>query len=207
MVVGRCKDCIYFREDDTRTYGCTDYVWLQFPWSKKKGPCPVEERWNSLAEDKKLAQGRNPGIIILNTIVVQPDLPPLTAYETRKKEIEESPEPIEGIFYIRDGRIIPDFYSECLFSDEDNPLRAVMYHHEFYPNYMRRRFTDLVRSDEKSIPRGRVAGTLSDPVIYIDKCYKQDADMLNRVKKLYHLPNTVVMPHNDYSCPDCYNKK
>lgn len=207
QLIGRCKDCVYIRQETTRTYGCTDYVWLLFPWSKKKGACPVEEQMKIVDADIKLSREQNPKSINLNEIMAKPDLPPIIEYETRKKEIEESTEPIEGIFYIHNGCVIPDYYSECLFSDEENPVRAEMYHHRFYRNYMRRRFTELFSSNEKSIPRGRIAGTLSDPVIYIDKCYKQNMVILNRIKELYHLTSTVVMTNNDYSCPICHNKK
>lgn len=137
-------------------------------------------------------------------IAVTPDLPPLTAYETRKKDVEESAGPIEGIFYLHDGRIIPDYYSECLFSDKDNPCRKEMYHFHFSPNYMRRKFADKYIPDEKFIPRGRIAGTAGAPFIFIDKCYEQDADILRQLRELYRLPDVKVVSNPNYRCPACY---
>jgi len=65
---------------------------------------------------------------------MMPEQQPLTVYENRRKEIEESGEPIEGIFYLYGGQIIPDYYSECLFSDRNNIRRTLMYHSNFFPN-------------------------------------------------------------------------
>lgn len=136
-----------------------------------------------------------------------PELPPLTVYEARRKEIAESTEPIEGIFYIFDGRIIPDYYSECLMSDKDDPRREKMYHHYFHPNYMQRKFTDRYNPHEKFMPRGRITGNSSKPAIYIDRCYEQDEDTLRQLRELYRLPeNTTVLPNANYRCRDCSNK-
>jgi len=126
-------------------------------------------------------------------------LPPLEAYEMRRTEIQANYGQIEGIFYIYNGNIIQDHYSECLRRDKDNPLRAQMYHLKFYPNYMERKFTGL-STNEKSIPRGRIALDR----IFIDACYVNDLDMLNRVVKLYRLPeNTEVVVSKEYCCLAC----
>lgn len=127
------------------------------------------------------------------------ELPSLSEYETRKNEIAESTEQIEGIFYLYNNKIIPDFYSECLISDTDNPCRKQMYHLEFYPNYMRRKFSGLSYS-EKSIPRGRIFNA----IIYIDKCYAQDIEIIKQIKELYRLSEkSLIVDNPQYRCPVC----
>jgi len=127
----------------------------------------------------------------------------LSVYESRKKEIQESSRLVEGIFYIYNGQIIPDFYSECLVSDVDNPCRKDMYHMCFYPNYMKRKFRNLSYS-EKSIPRGRILGRPTPPVVFIDKCYEKNMDIISQLKNLYRLPeNVLVLSGLNYCCPDC----
>ena len=126
-------------------------------------------------------------------------LTPLNVYETRKAEIENSSKQIEGIFYILDGRIIPDYYSECLKGDVDNPLRKEMYHLKFYPNYMRRKYTDLYGGAD-SIPRGRV----NYNNILIDLCYINDTEIKETLIKLYRLPeNAAVSTSSSYRCFKC----
>ena len=63
---------------------------------------------------------------------------PPSAYKSRKNGIEESNEPIERVFFIIDDRLVPDYYSECLFYEVDfnpfsvinkqNSYRRFMYH-------------------------------------------------------------------------------
>jgi len=136
------------------------------------------------------------------------DQPPLTAFETRRTEIAESTEPIEGIFYIYDGQIIPDYYSECLIADKDSPHRKEMYHMNFYPNYMRRKFDGLSYS-EKSLPRGRSFIPIKTaPIIFIDKCYAHNKEIIKQIIELYRLPQGVSISDNsEYRCPACYDKQ
>jgi len=127
------------------------------------------------------------------------DLPPLHAYETRRKEIAESIEPIDGIFYLYNDMIVPDYYSECLHSDLSNLRRNKMYHLHFYPEYMSRKFDGLYYN-EKSLPRGRVCHS----IIMIDTCYSQKTEIIKQLKGLYRLPdNFSVATSNDYCCPKC----
>lgn len=129
------------------------------------------------------------------------DLPPLSAYENRRKEIAESDEPIEGIFYLYHNTVIPDHYSECLISDKENPLRRKMYHSHFYADYMRNKFKELDYS-EKSIPRGRIQFKM----ILIDKCYKENQEIIERLKELYRLPEkTTVLNNMQYRCSICWH--
>ena len=127
------------------------------------------------------------------------NLPPLSDYETRRKEIIESTEPIDGIFYLYNGMVIPDYYSECLHSDLSNLRRNKMYHLHFYPEYMSRKFDGLYYN-EKSLPRGRVCHS----IIMIDTCYSQNTEIIKQLKGLYRLPdNFSVATSNDYCCPKC----
>lgn len=128
------------------------------------------------------------------------DLPPVLAYETRRKEIAESIEPIDGIFYLYDDMIVPDYYSECLLSDLRNLRRNKMYHSHFYPEYMTRKF-DGLSYNEKSLPRGRV----DHCIIMIDTCYSQNTEIIKQLKGLYRLPdNFSIASTMDYCCPKCH---
>ena len=146
--------------------------------------------------------------IHMDTMIIKsmaPEQQPLTAYEIRRKEIEESSEPVEGIFYLYNGQIIPDYYSECLFSDRDNIRREAMYHFRFYPDYMKKKF-DALANDEKTLPRGRIVATGSMTTLYIDKCYFNDTDTIRKLIELYRLPGRIdVMSNTEYRCPACYN--
>ncbi|MDL2302500.1 hypothetical protein LJC58_09120 [Lachnospiraceae bacterium OttesenSCG-928-D06] len=139
------------------------------------------------------------------TIIPQaPNLLPLTVYETRRPEIKEGEDSIEGIFYIYEGKLIPDFHSECLLCNSfNNPNKKDMYHMHFFPNYMCRKFTGLSRFGEKSIPRGRVHFTL----LRIDSCYAEDKQLLTQIKELYRLPdNFRISTDQEYECSNCYGK-
>lgn len=137
----------------------------------------------------------------------EPERPPLTAYEVRRIEIAESTEPIEGIFYLLDGQIIPDYYSECLFSDKTNPLREAMYHTHFYPYYMMKKYDGLTLG-EKSLPRGRISGTATSPIIYIDRCYFENRAIIIELIDLYRLPEKIdLSSHSNYLCPACYRHR
>lgn len=136
---------------------------------------------------------------------VKPEPPPLAEYEVRRKAIEESGEPIEGIFYLYNGQIIPDYYSECLFSDKHNLRREAMYHFNFHPDYMLRKFEGLAYG-EKSLPRGRIIVTGAGTIIYIDQCYFNDAGIISRLIELYRLNGKIeVMTHLEYRCPACHD--
>ncbi|MCL2774563.1 MAG: hypothetical protein FWD71_14635 [Oscillospiraceae bacterium] len=127
------------------------------------------------------------------------EIPPLLAYETRKKEIAESTEPIDGVFYFYDDKIIFDFYSECLRSDRENPCRQHMYHVHFYQNYMQRKFDGLIYG-ENSIPRGRVYYN----ILYIDYCYARNAEIIEQIKRTYRMTGEItVKTNNDYRCDTC----
>jgi|GEM_PF-2353606 len=135
-----------------------------------------------------------------------PEQQPLNVYESRRKEIEESGEPIEGIFYLYDGQIIPDYYSECLFSDRNNNRRTLMYHSNFFPNYIWKKYNGLTYG-VKSLPRGRIVETGAATTIYIDKCYFNDTDTISKLKQLYRLSGRIdVMSYTEYHCPACYNR-
>ena len=135
----------------------------------------------------------------IETAPPEEPLPPLSAYEVRKQDIQDSGEQIEGIFYIYDGRIIPDYYSECLISDTHSPYRKAMYHLKFFPNYMRRKYDGLGYS-EKSVSRGRIFRN----VIYIDYCYADNTELLYTLRELYRLPPKMsVGTTEDYRCPNC----
>lgn len=126
----------------------------------------------------------------------------LTAYETRRNEIANSSEKIDGIFYIYNGQIIPDYFSECLLSDRDrNSIhRKSMFHMLFYPNYMLNKFTGL-SIDSKSLPRGRANYGNS---LLIDKCYCDNEDIIQQLKELYRLPQDAsIITCRDYTCPAC----
>jgi len=129
------------------------------------------------------------------------NLPPLSDYETRRKEITESTEPIDGIFYLYNGMVIPDYYSECLLSDLENLRRDKMYHSHFYPEYMTRKFEGLY-CDEKSLPRGRAEHS----IIMIDTCYSQNTEIIKQLKDLYRLRDDFsVITNVDYCCPKCHD--
>jgi hypothetical protein len=130
----------------------------------------------------------------------QKELLPLSDYESRRQDIQESLEPVDGIFYLYHDEIVPDYYSECLSSDKKNPLRKKMYHMHFYPNYMVRKFNTLCYCGETSLPRGRVDETM----IFIDKCFEKNETIINQLKKLYRLSGEpFILTFDEYTCPGC----
>ena len=147
-----------------------------------------------------------------NTVI--PDLC-LEKYENRSPEIKNSNEPIEGIFFIYNNQIIPDYYTECLESESvcmncyrsPSDIRRQMYLITFYENYMANKFPELKRTwNEKALPRGRTGVHFSTKVLYLDECYADNAEILNQIYKLYRLPcNTMIIPH--YTCSKCFNLK
>ena len=118
------------------------------------------------------------------------------------------------IFYIIDGQIVPDYYSECLFTEIDvspasernliNPHKRAMYSWIFYDNYIKHVFKELAH-DSKVIPRGRVAKLAHDMAgIHIDKCFFNDEKMIQQIIEVYRLPdNVMVMMSNKHRCVDC----
>jgi|GEM_PF-3354022 len=132
----------------------------------------------------------------------KPKVPDMSVYETRRPELQESDEMIEGIFYLIDGKIVPDYYSECLITDKDNLLRKQMYHRIFYANYICRKFSGLSGCGENFLPRGRILPPI--PFIALDKCFICDEDIITQLRELYHLPETVkVIDNKMYRCPAC----
>ena len=140
--------------------------------------------------------------------------PSLEAYETRRKEIADSTEPIEGIFYIIDGKLVPDYYSECLFSEVatnplseiniQNPRKCAMYSWIFFDHYVKHVY-DGVACRFDMLPHGRVRKMTSEmAAISIDFCYFNNEDILQQIKELYRLPKTIrVISYHDYCCPNC----
>lgn len=109
----------------------------------------------------------------------------LSKYEQRRQEINDSIEPIDGIFYIYNGAIIPDYYSEVLQKMQKPPGEIHdAYHHKFYNNYMIKKFACLSAADERSIPKGRVYFGIG----YLDKCYIKNEGIKKKVVELYQLP-------------------
>ncbi len=123
----------------------------------------------------------------------------LSRYEIRREEVAAGTEPIEGIFYLHDGRIICDHYSECLES-EDSWRKRHMYHKYFFRDYMLKKFPDLI-SNHEHVPRGRVSlfGTIA---LFIDACYCNDQELVEAIKTLYRLPEEVMIIDN-YHCTRC----
>ena len=155
------------------------------------------EYTKQLQEDIKQLETMNAAMNI--ELAKKKELPPLTAYETRRQEIQDSSGQIEGIFYLYDGKIIPDYYSECLLSDKENPCRDKMYHRKFYSNYMMMKYNELPYG-EKSLPRGRIRLNL----ILIDACYAEDEAILEQLRELYRLLDKMtIMTPSDYDCPNC----
>jgi len=141
---------------------------------------------------------------------------PNSSYETRRIEIAQSNEQIEGVFYIVNGQVVPDYYSECLFSEVDsdsfssrnqqNSYKCAMLHSVFYKNYIQSVYEDIaVSKDENSLPRGRVQKSSDESAsIIIDKCYYDDEDMIKRIIELYRLSGKVSIVNTpNYLCPNC----
>ena len=149
-------------------------------------------------------------------IVDTPQQQFLSAYEVRRQEINESNEPIEGIFYIYNDQIVPDYYSECLFSqvesnifskvNKQNPRKCAMYHTDFFKHYIRGVYEE-VGYNEKFLPRGRVLKTSKDAAnMLIDGCYFNDKNMIRQLVKLYRLSGDIIISTNmDYQCVKCKN--
>ena len=139
---------------------------------------------------------------------------PSSSYESRRLAVEKSTEQIEGIFYILDGKIIPDYYSECLFSkveagffsdaNKQNPRKRAMYHDYFFKHYVSGICGDIA-SHAKHLPRGRVEKRSEESSnILIDQCYFKDEEMLRNVIGFYRLSGRITVSTNyDYRCPDC----
>ena len=134
-------------------------------------------------------------------------------YTSRRKEIADSDEPIEGIFYIIDNKIVPDYVSECLFSeanDRDNPRKRRMYHDQFYPNYIRTAYRDAATShDHRSLPRGRIEKVGDNMTsVFLDHCYFKDEIMIHQIITLYRLRGNIsVISAVTHRCPACSDNK
>ena len=140
----------------------------------------------------------------------------IAEYKIRRQEIAQYDEPIEGIFYIISDEIIPDYYSECLFSEVDSspiaeanrlhPRKRVMYCFHFYRNYIRHAYKDIAFSpNEKSLPRGRVEKSFNESAtIKIDKCYYSNESIIKQILKLYRLTGKVTVESTPfYLCTQC----
>lgn len=144
----------------------------------------------------------------MNTVV--PDLC-LEKYENRNQYIQNSTEPIEGIFFIYQNNIIPDYYTECLESESvcmncyrsHNDIRRQMYLLTFHQKYMTKKFPELkYYMNEKALPRGRTSVHFQNKVLFLDECYVDDTEMIEEIFNLYRLPHdTMIIPH--YNCLNC----
>jgi len=149
----------------------------------------------------------------MNTVI--PDLC-LEKYENRSQEIQNSTEPIEGIFFIYGNKIIPDYYTECLESESVcmncwrsyRDIRQQMYLETFYHNYMIYKYPELKYisiGKEKHLPRGRTSVYFTDKTLLLDKCYINNIEILDQIFKLYRLPSdTMIIPC--YTCSNCISK-
>ncbi|MGL5434732.1 MAG: hypothetical protein ACRDBO_04925 [Lachnospiraceae bacterium] len=123
----------------------------------------------------------------------------LSVYEVRRDEIADSTRPVEGIFYLHDGKIICDYYSECI-EPEDVDRKKQMYHRYFYRNYMRRKYPELALNPEH-VPRGRTS-LFGTATLFIDECYCNDQELIEKIKGLYRLPDSVMIIGR-YNCARC----
>ena len=153
---------------------------------------------------------------VLETLEIQssPQPQPPSAYESRRSSIEESSEPIEGIFFIIDEKLVPDYYSECLFSEVDanpvssknkqHPRKCMMYHEYFFDHYISGKYKGI-GCPAKATPRGRVQKEPSDKKkILIDGCYFNDGNMIKQVIELYRLSGEIsVTTSSEYRCAVC----
>jgi hypothetical protein len=141
---------------------------------------------------------------------------PRASYETRRNEISDNNEQIEGVFYIINDRLVPDYYSECLFSEVDynpfssrnkqNPRKRAMFHYLFYKHYIQDVYSDIALSkSEKSLPRGRVEKShKKSAMIKIDNCYYQNEKIIMQIIELYRLTGEVsIESTSNYYCPKC----
>lgn len=126
----------------------------------------------------------------------------LSDYEIRRKELADSTKPIEGIFYLYQGRIICDHYSEDVCPGRADRKKH-QYHRCFHHNYMRRKYPEL-GMDQESVPRGRVSLTGAN-VLYIDSCYKKNKEIIDQLKAQYRLPADITII-GDYQCDNCRAK-
>ena len=149
----------------------------------------------------------------LEKFTAPPPSPDLEKYKVRRKEIADSDEPIEGVFYIIDDIIVPDYYSECLFSEADtytishsqNPRRRKMYCPDFYFDYICKVYRSVAHPfDYNFLPRGRVrkirAVKDSPPAIYVDRCYLRNLNITRQLIELYRLPKDIeIITTSQYS--------
>ena len=135
----------------------------------------------------------------------------LEKYETKCQDIQNSTEPIEGIFFIYKDKIVPDYFTECLKSDSVcmncwrpyGDIRRQMYLQTFYHNYMINKFPELKYIwNEESLPRGRTVVYFTSKVLFLDKCYINNFEMIDKILNLYRLPkDTMIIEH--YTCSNC----
>lgn len=103
----------------------------------------------------------------------------LSIYEVRRSEIINSTETIYGVFYIYNGEIIPNYYSETIQPKLVDERSKECYHDCFFNSYMRKKYPVLICKRDNSIPRGRVEKGATN-AIFIDKCYKDDEAMIEK---------------------------
>jgi len=127
----------------------------------------------------------------------------LSRYENRRQELIESDQPIMGIFYILNDVIIPDYYTECFFSNAHTPLSKERYHSDFYAKYIRKKYPEFT-GGEKQIPRGRMEPQGRNSLLYIDKCYAENMEIIEEIKRLYKVHGTChIVTSESYTCPKC----
>lgn len=177
---------------------------LDFINRRKPNATKEQEQISSNEAEDKIAD-IEAWISTLDTESLSDTKPPISCYAQRREEVHYSSEPVQGIFYILDGQIVPDYYSECLFSESYNPSprTRARYHKQFYYNYMMKTYSGL-SLDETSLPRGRIDNLDGKAMLYIDICYSENSEILEQIEKLYRLPaNTVKMKSKKYTCPAC----
>ncbi len=135
----------------------------------------------------------------------------LQRYETRRTSILESKESIEGIFFVYNNQIIPDYYSECLESDSvgfncfrnDGSPQREMYLKRFFENYLVQKYPELKgRCTEASLPRGRTSVLSTRKILKIDRCLLENESIMKEIKSLYRLPDDIDI-ELVYTCSRC----
>jgi len=112
---------------------------------------------------------------------------------------------INGIFYIINGEVFPDHFSESSFigAASSGIHKECMFHKIFFEKYIRFRFPEA--SNYEFFPRGRVE-VVSEKLsyIWIDYCHKDNIELIEKIKKLYKIrtPECKVKG-GTYICKDC----
>ena len=128
------------------------------------------------------------------------------------KKSNETGYPKVGIFYVIDGKLVPDTTPTKEADDYGDFKTHVTPHYKFWALLKRFVFPKYKDLDYDYFPRGRVVYKKVEDrySIYLDKCVMKDKKMVAQIKKEFNLPynkcKVLVGFDYHYQCKKCNPK-